>query len=71
MEDLPPGKCRTRVTMASARLVMQNWGAEYKTALELSRMELGLLAGYVDDVRQGGTGIRFGLRFEIEDRKWS
>ena len=33
-------------------------------------MELGLLAGYVNDVRQGGTGIRFGLRFEIEERKW-
>ena len=51
------------MTMASARLVMQKWGAEYKTALELSKMELGLLAGYVNDVRQGGTGIRFGLRF--------
>ena len=34
-----------RVTMASAILVMQNWGEEYKDSLELSRMELGLLAG--------------------------
>ena len=40
--------------MALARL-----GSEYKETLELSRMELGLLAGYVDDMRQGGAGIRF------------
>ena len=33
-------------------------------------MELGLLAGYVDDVRQEGAGIRFGMRFKVEERKW-
>ena len=41
-------------TMAASRLVMQDWGEIYKSALELSSMELGLLRGYVDYVRQGG-----------------
>ena len=25
----------------------------------------------MDDVRQGGTGIRFEMRFEVKERRWN
>ena len=48
------GPIGARVTMAASRLVMVDFGSNYRSALELSKMELALLSGYVDDVRQGG-----------------
>ena len=64
------GPIGARVTMAASRLVMQDWGSTYRVSLELAKMEVGLLSGYVDDVRQGGTCLRWGLRFEIEKKEW-
>ena len=63
------GPIGTRVTMAAARLVMQDWGYQVRITLEMAKMELALLSGYVDDVRQGGTSLRLGMRFDI--KKWS
>ena len=59
--------------MAAGRLVMAWWGNEYHTALKLSRMEILLLKGYVDDVRQGSTQVRYGVRWDIvmEGWKWT
>ena len=56
------GPIGARVTMATARLVMISWGANNRITLESSRMWLGILAGYVDDVRQDGTGIGMGKK---------
>ena len=64
------GPIGARSTMAAGRLVMQDWGEEMGRCLRLSRMELLLLTGFVDDVRSGGTSIRFGLRFEVELGEW-
>ena len=64
------GPIGARVTMAAARLVMQDWGENYRSSLERSKMEIGLLSGYVDDVRQGGTSLRLGLRFDVDGGNW-
>ena len=64
------GPIGARVTMAASRLVMIDWGEHYERALSRSRMEIGLLSGYVDDICQGGTSIRLGLRYEQHD-KWT
>ena len=39
--------------------------------MERSKMELLLLTGFVDDVRQGGTSLRIGLRYNIEKKEWN
>ena len=57
--------------MAASRLVMIDWGEEYSSALKKSRMEIGLLSGYVDDIRQVGTSIRLGLRYVKLKWRWS
>ena len=49
---------------------MIKFGKNYRILLEISKMEVRLLAGYVDDVRQAGTQIRFGLRFCIVKMIW-
>ena len=59
------GPIGARVTMAAARRVMQDFGSHYRYTLELAKMEVALLSGYVDDVRKGGTSLRLGLRFNI------
>ena len=65
------GPIGARVTMAAARLVMQDWGFNVRATLEMAKMEVALLSGYVDDVRQGGTSLRLGLRFDIANWKWT
>ena len=57
--------------MAAARLVMIKFGSNYRCCLEMSKMEVRLLAGYVDDVRQGGTAIRYGIRYSAIRMEWS
>ena len=64
------GPIGARVAMAASRLVLIDWGEDYSSALRRSRMEIGLLSGYVDDIRQGGTSIRLGLRYGQDD-KWT
>ena len=63
------GPIGARVTMCAARLVMQDFGEKYKASLTLARMELTLLSGYVDDVRQAGTSLRLGMKYSIENEK--
>ena len=65
------GPIGARVTMAAGRLVMMKWGNNYRMPLGLSKMELSLLGGYVDDVRQGGSQIRYGLRWVSSSMSWS
>ena len=56
--------------MCAARLVMQSWGSDNHASLELAKVEITLLSGYVDDVRQCGTSLRFGMRFMVETMTW-
>ena len=59
-----------RVTMAAARIVMDEWGERYKGMLETAKLEIGMLTGYVDDVRQGSTCLRMGTRFSAEEQRF-
>ena len=65
------GPIGARVTMCAARLVMQDWGGQVHRSLQLAKVEIGLLSGYVDDVRLGSTALRLGMRYQIESRSWS
>ena len=68
--QLEGGPIGARSTMAAGRMVMAYWGMLYRSALNLSKMELLLLKGYVDDVRQGGMQLRYGLRWDTMSKGW-
>ena len=57
------GPIGARVTMAAARIVMQSWAEKYLKILENSGMRVGLLTGYVDDVRQVSSCLKQGMRY--------
>jgi hypothetical protein len=54
------GPIGARVTMAASRLVMQDWGETYKKILTENGVKVRLMAGYVDDGRQGTSLIKRG-----------
>ena len=64
------GPIGARVTMAAARLVMQEWGETYLKIMQDSGIDPELLAGYVDDGRQGSAVLRQGMRFSRETMKF-
>ena len=64
------GSIGDRWTGAAAELVMQDWSEEYKKILENSRLRTPLLAGYVDDGRQGSTTLPLGMRFSSSENKF-
>ena len=45
------GPIGARVTMAAARIVMNDWGEKWGKMLDTMNIILGMLTGYVDDVR--------------------
>ena len=55
-----------RVIMCPARLIMQNWGERYREILVKASLRIVLLNNYVDDVRQGTTILKMGMRFNKE-----
>ena len=57
------GPIGARVTMAAARLVMQDWSEQYKIILTKAQLEIWLFNGYVDDGRQGTGKLEMGMRF--------
>ena len=63
MEGGPIG---SRVTMASSRLVMQDWSEGYLEILDLSGVRTDALKGYVDDGRQSTDMMIRGARFNPE-----
>ena len=67
------GPIGTRITMCLARVVMHDWGDQYRTILTAASLRIALLSSYVDDVRQGSTVLRLGMRFDHKsmDFKWS
>ena len=59
------GPIGARVTMACARLVMQDWGESYRKILEEAKLLVDYLRGYVDDGRQISTLLAPGMRFNV------
>ena len=57
------GPIGARVTMAAARLVMQDWSEQHKIILTKAQLEIWLFNGYVDDGRQGTGKLEMGMRF--------
>ena len=62
------GPIGARVTMAAARLVMQNWSEQYRQILEKASLDIKLFTGYVDDNRQATSTLRQGMRFNENER---
>ena len=56
--------------MATARIVMNDWGERWRNILETARIVIGMLDGYVDDVRQESTSFRMGTRWNEDDKKF-
>ena len=67
--QLEGGPIGARLTMACARLVMQDWGEKYQNILEESGILTTLFKIYVDDVRQVSTVLPLGMRFRVETGK--
>ena len=49
---------------------MQTWAEEYKNILDRSGVRAILLAGYVDDGRQGTTLLPEGMRYNKTENKF-
>ena len=64
------GPIGARVTMAAARLVMQSWSEGYLDILKRAGVDVGLLTGYVDDVRQVSSCLKKGMRYSKEEKKF-
>ena len=57
------GSIGARVTMCVAKMVMQHWARGYTNILLKAGLKIPLMAGYVDDGRQGSTVLRKGMIF--------
>ena len=58
------GSIGDRWTGAASEIVMQDWATKYRNILENSKLEVHLLAGYVDDGRQYTSCLPLGSRFQ-------
>ena len=65
------GPIGARLTMAVARLVMQEWKCNYTKILENSQIEELLSGLYVDDGRAYQRKLRLGERFNLAQRKFT
>jgi hypothetical protein len=60
------GPIGARLTMATARIVMQNWGRKYRGILSTCGLEDWLSESYVYDARQSTQAVKKGNRFDVE-----
>ena len=60
------GPIGARVTMAAARIVMSDWGERWRCIIEGAGVLVGMIDGYVDDVRNHSTCLRYGTRWDEE-----
>ena len=58
------------MTMAAARIVMSDWGYKWRCILEKAGITIGMLDGYVDDVRQKSSCLRYGTRWDTDANKF-
>ena len=59
-----------RVTMAAARIVMQDWSEKYHQILLNIGLQPWLFTGYVDDGRQTTNNLKPGTRFVEEEKQF-
>jgi hypothetical protein len=64
------GPIGARVTMAAARIVMSDWGEKWRAMIEGAGVIVGMLDGYVDDVRNNSTCLKYGTRWEESKKKF-
>ena len=64
------GSIGDRWTGAASELVVQDWAEQYQDILVNSGVEVLLLAGYVDDGRQGTTVLKPGMKYCNIDKKF-
>ena len=64
------GPIGARVTMAAARIVMSDWGEKWRNILEGAGVMIGMLDGYVDDVRNNSTCLKYGTRWNEKEKKF-
>ena len=69
-KQLSGGSIGDRWTGAASEIVMQDWAEQYENILTRSEVEVLLLAGYVDDGRQGTTVLKPGMKFSPDDKKF-
>ena len=69
-KQMEGGPIGARVTMAAARLVMQDWAEGYTAILEKAGVKVDLLTGYVDDVRQASSCMKPGMRYCKEEKQF-
>jgi len=69
--QLHGGPIGARITMAVARLVMQNWKDEFNIILQNSGIEELLHGLYVDDGRALHRKLRYGERYNHNERKFT
>jgi hypothetical protein len=70
-QQMSGGPIGARVTMAAARIVMSDWGEKWRCILESANVLIGMLDGYVDDVRNGSTSLRMGTRWDNKEKKFT
>ena len=63
------GPIGARITMATARIIMQAWGNKYREILNKCGLENWLSGSYVDDARQGTQAVKKGNRYNFETEK--
>jgi hypothetical protein len=63
------GPIGARVTMAVARIVMNNFGRKYRLILEAGGLSNFLSSVYVDDSRQKTQNLPKGMRYNVGERK--
>ena len=64
------GSLGDRWTGSAAEIIMQDWSEKYKNILVRSGLEVYLLAGYVDDGRQGTSTLPMGMEFDKNESKF-
>jgi hypothetical protein len=57
--------------MAAARIVMSDWGEKWRCLLEGAGILIGMLDGYVDDVRNHSTCLRYGTRWDESKKQFT
>ena len=69
-QQMSGGSIGDRWTGAASELVVQDWAENYEKILVTAGLEVLLLAGYVDDGRQGTTILAPGMSFDTEEKKF-
>ena len=70
-KQMSGGSIGDRWTGAASELVVQDWAEQYEEILTSSGVEVDLLAGYVDDGRQGTTILEPGMKYSSKDKKFT